>query len=430
MKNIPITLCFILFVQFTFSQEAQQIDYLVQNVSVVPMNEETVLQGKDIAIKDGKIVAIVGTNTKQFLAEKTINAEGKFALPTLADAHVHLPEQKGLEKYFVLNLINGVTKLRSMRGKWEHFKWMQTYDSLHVVMPKVYLSPQPFYRSFDLSKEQMTNYIKTAKKYGFSHLKMMSVKNEALFKELNRICEMNDMPIAAHFPKNLSDSLIFHSQINDLEHLGGLIDIEESLLKSRIEAIKANGVFICPTLNYYVMVYGQYSVDYMKNQRGMEFIAPKKTEKWANGTIKYRNEVGEKAFQAGKEKYAKELDERYAVLNRLNEAGVKLLISPDASSKWIVPGFSLLDEMKLYKKAGLSNYDILKAATVNFADYFNDENYGTIEVGKNADFILLKKNPLKNLEALKNIEGIFFDNQFLNKASLKTMAAKIRPQGK
>ncbi|MFM9403168.1 hypothetical protein ACKLNQ_14725 [Myroides odoratimimus] len=61
-------------------------------------------------------------------------------------------------------------------------------------------------------------------------------------------------------------------------------------------------------------------------------------------------------------------------------------MSSDSSSKFIVPSFGLLEEMKLYQKAGLSNFDILKSATINFALFFK-ENYGIIASGKDVDFI-------------------------------------------
>ena len=76
--------------------------------------------------------------------------------------------------------------------------------------------------------------------------------------------------------------------------------------------------------------------------------------------------------------------------------------------------------MELLKNAQLSNYEILKMTTVNFAHFFK-ENYGTIEVGKDADFILLEANPLNDLSALKNIEGVYYNQHFLDKNVLTAM---------
>lgn len=84
----------------------------------------------------------------------------------------------------------------------------------------------------------------------------------------------------------------------------------------------------------------------------------------------------------------------------------------------------LLEEMKLYQKAGLNNFEILKTATTNFAELFKG-NYGIIEKGKDADFILMDKNPLENLKALEQIKGVFTNNQYLDANKLKSIGASI-----
>ena len=103
-----------------------------------------------------------------------------------------------------------------------------------------------------------------------------------------------------------------------------------------------------------------------------------------------------------------------------------MLLSPDASSKFIVPGFGLLEEMKLYQKAGLSNFDILRSATTNFALLF-DENYGTIETGKDADFMLLSHNPLNDLKALENVNSVFYNNKYLDQKQLNEISKSVLP---
>ena len=73
----------------------------------------------------------------------------------------------------------------------------------------------------------------------------------------------------------------------------------------------------------------------------------------------------------------------------------------------------------------MAYFDILKAGTINFANYFNDETTGSVEVGKNADFLFLNENPLENLDAVAQIEGVFFNNNYLNKQELKEIAASV-----
>ncbi|HWY34351.1 MAG TPA: amidohydrolase family protein, partial [Nitrosopumilaceae archaeon] len=105
------------------------------------------------------------------------------------------------------------------------------------------------------------------------------------------------------------------------------------------------------------------------------------------------------------------------LLKLMNDNKVKLLVSAD--DELPVPGFSLMEEMKLYKEAGISNYDILTAATYNAASFFNAHGeFGTVSKGKKANLVLLDKNPLEDIENVKTVYGTFIGGRFLKPADL------------
>ena len=104
MKNVALVFSLFL-VQFSFSQKTE-VDYLFTGVSIVPMDTEAILSNKDIAIKDGKIVAITDNGKGRFITKNKIIFKGKYVMPSLSDAHVHLPkEEKELLKMFDLYLL-------------------------------------------------------------------------------------------------------------------------------------------------------------------------------------------------------------------------------------------------------------------------------------------------------------------------------------
>jgi hypothetical protein len=211
-----------------FSQKTQA-DYLLTNVSVIPMNKEVVLKNKDIAISDGKIISITDSKKGNFEAKQKIDCTGKFIAPALGDAHVHLPDQeKDLEKYLILNLINGVTKLRSMRGDDKHLDWRKKYNTVTSIFPKMYLSATPIHRSQDFTEEQMSRFINNSKTAGFDFIKLLSLKNPTIFTMLDKACKDNNIKIAGHFPSyskdiKTDDDIVFNSNLNSVEHLGGLV---------------------------------------------------------------------------------------------------------------------------------------------------------------------------------------------------------------
>ncbi|WP_037572789.1 amidohydrolase family protein [Spirochaeta cellobiosiphila] len=87
-------------------------------------------------------------------------------------------------------------------------------------------------------------------------------------------------------------------------------------------------------------------------------------------------------------------------LKKALEYGVKVGIGDDAS----VPGvthYNLYKELINFTKGGLSPLEAIQTATYHTAQILNiDKITGSIEPGKEADFIVLQNNPLDNLESL------------------------------
>ncbi len=98
--------------------------------------------------------------------------------------------------------------------------------------------------------------------------------------------------------------------------------------------------------------------------------------------------------------------------------GGKLLIGGD-DGMFVVPGYSVIEEIRAFSKAGFSNYETLRAATYNAADFFGEtEKWGSIRKGKQANFILVAGNPLENLENLTKVEGVQLGGKWSSKAAL------------
>lgn len=155
----------------------------------------------------------------------------------------------------------------------------------------------------------------------------------------------------------------------------------------------------------------------------MEFVSKPTMQEWIDKTKQYRDKIGEQAYKDEVAKELKDLQEKYQVIARLQKEGIKMLLSPDASSKYMMTGCNMINEMELLKNANLSNFEILEMATVNFAT-FHKENNGVIKVNKPADFIILDQNPLEDLQTLKNIKGVFFNYNYLDTKALDDMKNK------
>ncbi|MEJ2068600.1 MAG: amidohydrolase family protein, partial [Deltaproteobacteria bacterium] len=95
------------------------------------------------------------------------------------------------------------------------------------------------------------------------------------------------------------------------------------------------------------------------------------------------------------------------VLGGLHDAGVLLLLGTDSGTggMGIVPGYSIHDELSILVENGFSPYEALATGTVNAAGVVErmtgEGDFGTIEVGKRADLILVAGNPLQDISSLR-----------------------------
>ena len=70
----------------------------------------------------------------------------------------------------------------------------------------------------------------------------------------------------------------------------------------------------------------------------------------------------------------------------------------------MVPGASLHRELQLYVAGGLTTAAALKTATTNAADLLGiADRAGTMEIGKDADLVLLDADPLADISATMQI---------------------------
>ncbi len=101
MQKLLIFLTFFA-IKILFAQSTEA-DYIFKNVNIITMKDDKVLEKKTIVIKNGKIIEI--SDKTNYKSNNTINAKGKYLMPSLADAHVHLPEKdEDLETVVRMNL--------------------------------------------------------------------------------------------------------------------------------------------------------------------------------------------------------------------------------------------------------------------------------------------------------------------------------------
>src|SRR5271155_802865 len=90
------------------------------------------------------------------------------------------------------------------------------------------------------------------------------------------------------------------------------------------------------------------------------------------------------------------------------KAGGWLLGGPDPTGNGgVLPGFGDQREIELLVEAGLTPLEAIHVGTENGAAYLGrQERIGTLAPGKQADMVLLKGDPSKNIEDIENVETV------------------------
>jgi hypothetical protein len=92
-------------------------------------------------------------------------------------------------------------------------------------------------------------------------------------------------------------------------------------------------------------------------------------------------------------------------------AGGLLIAGPDPTGRGdVIPGFGDQREIELLVAEGFSPMEAIRIATLNGAIYLGrDREIGSIALGKNADLVVIKGDPSKQISDVENVEIVFKD---------------------
>ena len=90
-----------------------------------------------------------------------------------------------------------------------------------------------------------------------------------------------------------------------------------------------------------------------------------------------------------------------AFLNEYKNRGGRVATGSDSGFIYKLYGFGYIRELELLREAGFHPLEVIRSATLMGAEALGrDDEIGSIEVGKLADFAIVEENPLQNLKVL------------------------------
>src|SRR3970040_1857961 len=95
----------------------------------------------------------------------------------------------------------------------------------------------------------------------------------------------------------------------------------------------------------------------------------------------------------------------------LADAGVKIQVGGHGQLQGLSPNW----EIWMLGQGGFSNFEALRAATIDGADYLGlSRQLGSLEVGKQADLVVLNSNPLENIRSTIDTRYVMVDGRLFD----------------
>ena len=353
------------------------------------------LRNGTILIQDGKISEVGKADQIKLGPDvERIDATGKFTMPGIIDSHVHVTPNQDVPNDIRINLrvgFNSISLLRQSLGAG-----VTTVVSIGGGPPSVELTNAINEGYVDRCANQITagvvnasgghvrgrhadgpweirkavrelasagcTMIKTAATAGFQWEHERVHWPDYTEEELTALVDearMRDMPVAAHAHGHEGLKYAVNARVHMIHH-GALIDDEG------LEAINKADLYFVPTL--FTTSIGRVA---------------KVEQPWT----KERMEAAYPIHREG--------------VSKAHKMGTKIALGTDGGA-----GDAMI-ELSEFVDCGLSPMDAIVAGTRNTADALSIlDSVGTIESGKDADLLIIGKNPLDDINVLQDQENI------------------------
>ncbi|MFB6095103.1 MAG: amidohydrolase family protein [Halodesulfurarchaeum sp.] len=391
---------------------------LLQGTGAGPISDARILVSDD-----GTIEAIGSRESVDSAAGSTHHEfpEG-FVIPGLIDAHVHLQGLRSMNpRDWVLEgdalgaaratadlkrlLAAGFTTVRDV-GSTTGLGLRQTVDEGEIVGPRIYTSGQSISQTGGHGDAHFLPYEwaaetglalstladgpaecrKTARKQireGVDLLKIMTTGGvlserdsphhsqftaaeiRAMTEEAHRV----GIPVASHAQGTDGIERALENGVDTIEH-GFFMD------QNVIDLFLEQDALFVPTL----------SIMHRLVEHGSDFGVPEQA-------LRKAREAREAHFESTRLAY---------------EGGVPIALGTDFVGADLVPhGENALEAELLVEEIGLSEREAIAAGTSVAARTLSDASVGTLEAGKNADFVVLEADPLDDISALRSVRATF-----------------------
>ena len=428
--------------------DGEEKPVVIRGCALFDPDRGEMLPDRTIVIRGESIAAVLAASEAADVPSGAIEIDGrgKYALPGLIDAHVHLVHvldyaQVTGDEVLPLYLAAGVTSVRSTGDEIVAASLVARWGAAHPESsPRIFTcSPlldgdPPIHRGAGRAvtdPQAVPALLDEVQRWNVTTLKIYAGTRREVGRAIINEAHRRGLTVTGHLG-NYSAQDAVADGIDCLEHISsvfdfvipadvsgkpghrGTLDLENDRCRELIAVLARRKTYVDPTLTVFrnmlllpdVPEVSGHSDNALAPQRLREFwpVYLARNGCPQGGSLEDRRRV-----------FAKYLE----LTGKLYRAGVPLLVGTDAPEPQVTPGFALHQELELLVEAGLPPAAALRAATVNNAAALGQEQrLGSIAPGKLADLLLLTANPLEDIRHTRRIEKVIRGGKVLSPEGL------------
>lgn len=396
------------------------------DVNVVPMDGARVIRGQTVIVRGGRVVFMGASGSVRVPRGATrIEGRGRYLMPGLFDMHVHL-ERFDRESQLLLFVANGVTTVRNMDGRPQLLAWRERIAGGDLLGPTIFTAgpilegKPPFWDDTRVveTPAQAEAAVGEQKRAGYDFIKVYHTLDREAYEAVVAAAKRVGLAVAGHVPRGVGLRGTLAARQTSIEHLEGYaeeveaddsplrnqrswlkryfaVKVDDDKARAAAEATRRAGAWNVPTL-----VERQNSalpgpeLAARSKRPELKYLPPQAVTLWSQSNERVTRRMSPEDFG----RVAEGERTRKRLVKLLHEAGAGILVGTDTPNPFVVPGFSVHEELQNLVEAGLTPYEALRAATRDAAEMLGASGeVGTVTVGKRADLILLEGNPLESI---------------------------------
>jgi imidazolonepropionase-like amidohydrolase len=448
-----------------------------EHVSIVDVRAGLIVPNQVVVIANSHILEI-GHSSDIAIPHgiKPIDATGKFLIPGLWEMHAHTSsDQVSRDVVLPLFIANGVTGIRSMQADClkdsnrscssisapidATNRWRQDIAGRQLIGPRI-IAGSPMVNG-PAEGESSTVLDPATAEHGRAHARLLKARGVDFIKiydELSRDAYFAiadearklGLPFAGHVPVAVRATEASDAGQASIEHCCAgsiyeqcssreselrekilaevlkevpngnaiLLDMIESFSEDKcavvVDTLVQNETWFVPTL-----IVSSWRGDWRDDPR-TRYLPPVELDYWV-----LDHEWDEQMYGTAEERKPT-IEHNFRLVRMMKAAGVRILAGSDPGIAGVFFGSSLSEELELLVKAGFTEAEALRAATLSPAEFLGlEEDLGTIEVGKLADLVLLRGNPLEDIANTRDISAVVFDGRFFSRDDLDRILLNV-----